>query len=101
MTGGINMASNDLIIDDDYCKSMQTYFMTQGEQLDKLISDYVVILKGINSNAIVSGEVSKALGVYISYAQKLSEQFSDISSVAKIQINNFLTSVDNADQYLF
>ena len=93
------MASNDLIIDDDYCKSMQTYFMIQGEQLDKLISDYVVILKGINS--IVSGEVSKALSVYISYAQKLSEQFSDISSVAKIQINNFLTSVDNADQYLF
>ena len=84
------MASNDLIIDDDYCKSMQTYFMIQGEQLDKLISDYVV-----------SGEVSKALSVYISYAQKLSEQFSDISSVAKIQINNFLTSVDNADQYLF
>ena len=54
MTGGINMASNDLIIDDDYCKSMQTYFMIQGEQLDKLISDYVVILKGINSNAIAA-----------------------------------------------
>ena len=95
------MASNDLIIDDDYCKSMQIYFMQQGEQLDELISDYVVILKEINSNAIVGGEVSKALGAYISYAQKLSKQFSDISSVSKIQINNFLISVDNADQYLF
>ena len=30
------MASNELIIDDDYCNAMGEYFVKQGEEIDKL-----------------------------------------------------------------
>ena len=38
------MASNELIIDDDYCNAMGEYFVKQGEEIDKLIMDYINIL---------------------------------------------------------
>lgn len=95
------MASNQLIIDDDYCRAMGDYFTKQGEHMDKVIAEYVSILQDIKKNAITSGDVSDALGTYISYAQKLNKQVGNISTVAKSHIENFLTRVDDADQYLF
>ena len=95
------MAKKDLIIDDEYCKIMGTYFAKQGEQIDKLSADYVAILQEVKNKAIVSGDVSKALGAYITYARKLNKQVGSISTVAKKQVDNFLSKVDAADQYLF
>lgn len=95
------MASNELIIDDEYCKAMGTYFTKQGQQLDQMISDYVAILQDVRNKAIVSGDVAKALSAYISYAEKLKKQIGNISTSASNQINSFLTKVDAADQYLF
>lgn len=31
------MASKDLIIDDDFCKSMGTYFVKKGEEMDQMM----------------------------------------------------------------
>lgn len=95
------MAKKDLIIDDEYCKAMGAYFAKQGEQIDKLSADYVAILQEVKNKAIVSGDVSKALGTYITYARKLNKQVGNISTVAKKQVDNFLSKVDAADQYLF
>lgn len=95
------MASNELIVDDDYCKSMGEYFTRQGEQLDEIISEYISILNTVKSNAITSGQVSNALGTYISYVEKLNKQIGNISVSAKSSIANFLSQVDAADQYLF
>lgn len=95
------MASNELIIDDDYCKAMGSYFVKQGEQMDKLIVDYIAILQELKSKGIVSGDVSKALSTYITYVQKLNKQIGSISKTAKQQTDNFLTRVDAADKYLF
>lgn len=95
------MASNKLIVDDDYCKSMANYCVKQGEQLEKILSDYISILETVRSKAIISGETAKALSAYIANAKKLKGQFKSISESAKTQINNFVISVDEADQYLF
>ncbi len=95
------MAKKDLIIDDEYCKAMGAYFAKQGEQIDKLSADYVAILQEVKNKAIVSGDVSKALGTYITYAKKLNKQVGSISNVAKKQVDNFLSKVDAADKYLF
>lgn len=95
------MAKKDLIIDDEYCKAMGAYFAKQGEQIDKLSADYVAILLEVKNKAIVSGDVSKALSAYITYARKLNKQVGSISTVAKKQVDNFLSKVDAADQYLF
>lgn len=95
------MASDNLIIDDDYCKKMGTYFKRQGEQMDKLVADYIAILKDVRKKAIVSGEISKTLDVYIMYVQEMNKQIGDISDTAKKKTNVFLNKVDAADQYKF
>lgn len=95
------MASNQLIVDDDYCRAMGEYFIKQGEHMDTVIAEYVSILQEIKNSAITSGDVSDALRTYISYAQKLNKQVGSISTIAKSHIENFLTRVDDADQYLF
>lgn len=95
------MASNDLIIDDEYCKSMGSYFAKQGEEMDDLIVEYIKILQEVKAKAITSGDVSKALSTYIGYVQKLNKQVGNISNSIKTQVNSFLARVDSEDQYLF
>ena len=95
------MASNELIIDDEYCKLMGTYFVRQGERMDQLVVEYVKILQDIKSKVVASGSVSQALSAYIGYAQKLNQKIGNISVSVKTQIDSFLAQVDSADQYLF
>lgn len=95
------MASKDLIIDDDFCKSMGTYFVKKGEEMDQMIVDYISVLQDVRNKGIVSGDVATALSSYISYASKLKKQIGNISSDVNNKINSFLARVDDADQYLF
>lgn len=95
------MASNELIIDDDYCRAMGDFFVKQGAELDQMISDYISILQDLKNKGIVSGDVSKALNSYINYVKKLNKQIGVVSTSNKTQINNFLTKVDQEDKYLF
>lgn len=95
------MASSELIIDDDYCKAIGNYFAAQGERLDSLVAEYEAILQNVESKAIVSGDVSRALAVYIGYVNKLKQQFGNISSVVSKQISFFVSEIDEADEYLF
>lgn len=95
------MADKQLIIDDDFCNALADYYVKQGEQLDKVISQYVTILQGVKDKAIISGDVSNALGTFITYANKLNGQICNISTIAESHVTNFLTRVDSADKYLF
>ena len=95
------MASNELIVDDEYCKAMGKYFVNQGEQLEKQINDYILILQDVKSKAIISGEVSDALSAYIEYVKRLNKKISNISTSTKSDIDNFLARIDSEDKYLF
>lgn len=95
------MASKDLIIDDDFCKAMGTYFVKKGEEMDQMVSDYISALQDVRNKGIVSGDVATALSFYISYASRLKKQIGTISSDVSKQIDSFLARVDDADQYLF
>lgn len=95
------MASNDLIIDDKYCKTVADFCSEQGKKLDQIISKYVVILNSVADKGITKGSAHDILKMYISYAEKLKEQYGCFSEVAKSQIVSFNNKVDEADQYLF
>lgn len=95
------MASNELIIDDEYCQAMGNYYVSQGQQIDQIISEYISILQDVRNRAIISGDVAKALTAYMSYANRLNKQIGNISTTAKKQVDAFLSKVDVADQYLF
>lgn len=95
------MAETSLKIDDDYCSAVADYFNKQGVNLNTYIKQYISILKDIKNDAIVSGDVAKALDAYITYVKKLENQIDSISANAQKQTNNFLKAVDDADLYLF
>lgn len=95
------MASNELIIDDEFCRTMGTYFIKQGQQFDQMIDNYISILQNVRNKGIVSGDVATALSSYISYVSKLKKQIGNISFDVNRKINSFLSRVDDADQYLF
>ncbi len=95
------MASKDLIVDDDYINSMGNYFLQQGEHIDSMINSYVSIMRTTKNKAISSGEVSKALGTYITYASKMNKQVGKISKNTKKLTKNFLSRIDAEDKYLF
>lgn len=95
------MASNQCIIDDSYCVAMGNYFKRQGEQLDKMISDYIEVVKSVRDSAITKGSVHDTLTSYITYAEKMKGKIGTLSQNAQSQVGKFLSRVDDADQYLF
>ena len=95
------MASNQCIIDDQYCIAMGKYFKDQGDQLDQMISDYIAVMEFVRMFGIRDGEVHDAMDEYVAHAKKLKDKFGDISQNAQSQVNKFLAQVDKADQYLF
>ena len=95
------MADNQCIIDDAYCTAMGEYCKRQGERLDQMMADYVAIMETVRDTAIIKGDVHTVLQAYIDYAKKMKDNVGTISGNAQAQITKFLTSVDEADQYLF
>ena len=95
------MASNQCIIDDSYCTAMGAYFKRQGDQLDEMVTEYINVLKTIRRTAILKGEMRDTLEIYITYAEKMKGKIGEISATAQSQVAKFLSSVDEADQYLF
>ena len=96
------MAGKQLQIDDDYCKAMSKYYMREGMVIEIYILKYIKILQRIREKAIMKGEVADALDTYISHAEKLKGSIYNISKQnARAQVTQFLSAIDEADQYLF
>ncbi len=95
------MASNELIIDDDYCRAMGSYFEKQGNEMDDMIVDYISILEDVRSKGISDGETAKVLTAYINYVKKLNKKTGNVSKNIKGKIDRFLVQVDAEDKYLF
>jgi hypothetical protein len=95
------MASNQLIIDEDYWRDMASFFERQGKNYESMIQEYVQTLKTIRDSAIIDGAVSAALSEFITYAEKLENQIGSLSTRAKSAVNQFLADIDAKDQYQF
>lgn len=95
------MGNNELKIDDEYCRAMGRYFSDQGVQIDHHIALYIEVLEKVQRSAITSGSTYEALSAYLEQAKKLRGQIEPISVLAKKYAENFVTEIDEADQYLF
>ena len=95
------MASNDLIIDDDYCKAIADRFVQEGEHIDQIAEEYLSILLETRNKAILDGATANALSAYISAASVLRNKTEKISIDFLTEILNFISEVDSEDQYLF
>lgn len=96
------MASNELIVDDEYIKSMGNFFFKMGNTIiDKMIEDYISKLQEIKDSAIKEGEIADSLEAYIASAQALKDRAGEMGSELDDLTGYFITDIDNADQYLF
>ena len=95
------MAESTLKIDDEWCRSAGKFFGDEGQMLQSYLDRYIKILNNINRSAICQGDVAKALKSYIGYASRMKKQIQEISDIAQKETDKFLSSVDDADQYIF
>ena len=77
------------------------FFGDEGQMLQSYLDRYIKILNNINRSAICQGDVAKALKSYIGYASRMKKQIQEISDIAQKETDKFLSSVDDADQYIF
>lgn len=49
----------------------------------------------------IRGTFKAALKSYIGYASRMKKQIQEISDIAQKETDKFLSSVDDADQYIF
>ena len=95
------MAGPDLIIDDVFVPEMATYFKEIGHRLELIYGNYIDTMKEIRSEAVMSGAVAGAIDVFIEYAEMISSTIEAISLELGNDTTNFMTEIDEKDQYLF
>lgn len=91
----------DLVIDDDYVKSVGKSCGNRGGSLDKILKSYLDILKDIRKCAVLQGETANALDAYIGCVLQLTGQLKTISENVFSASNSFIVEVDRADDFLF
>lgn len=95
------MSDSSLIIYDEYITDMAEHFGRQGETLEKMFGEYVEALKEIKASGIQEGETADILDCFIAHAALLRTKLESIGQLAQETTNEFLTVVDEKDQYLF
>lgn len=95
------MANVDIKIDDDYIKASAKLLQKKSEDLQNGVDNYLSILDGILSDAIMEGETADALNSFISYAKTLAGIIKSVGEECKVLCENFLQEVDIADSELY
>lgn len=91
----------NLIIDDDYVYDVGDACAEHGKKLEDILDAYVAILREIKAEALVEGEISDALGVFIECVAQLNDQLTTLSDNVDSKCMSFINDVNTADSYLF
>lgn len=95
------MAAKDLIVDDDYIRSMGDYFDKEGRRLEAALGAYLQCLSQVKDQAIPQGDTHDAIESFLSFATSLKGELTALSEVAKARSERFISQIDDTDQYLF
>ena len=95
------MTKNELIIDDDYCNELGNLIKARGAHVEYTLTEYIKIMEDIKNSGIISGDVADALQLYIEYTSRLKNNVGKIADSISEETTEFLTKIDEADQYLF
>ena len=69
----------NLVIDDSYVMSARNACVRHGNDLEQILDSYCAILSEIHEEALVDGETSDALELFIACVAKLNDQLSTLS----------------------
>ena len=92
------MASQKLIIDDEFFNAMGAYALEQGKRIDEIFSAYTKLLNTVRQTSLISGELSGELDAFIKRAEKINNEFSGISENMQKKIREFMEEIDEEDR---
>lgn len=90
-----------LIIDDAMVQQRVRMYKTYGELLQADIDEYLRTLNIIRCEGIISGATASQIDCFIGYAEKLYEVIHEMGSQLSQKCDDFITEVDEKDQYLY
>jgi len=95
------MCMADLIIDDEYIKDIGIYIKDFSSKLEAYLDDYVSILNKIKTDAVISGDISEKLEVFIQYSTTLNGLISGVGTEINDTAGVFIEEVDEKDEYIY
>lgn len=102
-----NKKAKELVIDESYIHSVQSYLMTQCETLNSLITNYVKIMREVVETGIMEGDTAEALKAFLESVD--SDVVRGNGSLTPEQIrnridqfvSNYLSRINGADKELY
>lgn len=95
------MAGTSLKIDDQYVEEMGYFIEKCANDLEDGMESYLQIMNKIKDEALMKGETAEALVAFNEYAEFLRGKIAALGETSKRVCDNFLTEVDEKDQFLF
>lgn len=92
---------HDVIICDEEFESASDSVSYACHRLEKFIWYYILIMKKVCSEGLVSGGASDAMKVYLEYAQRLKDVADLIAETHNMVKVMLLEDIDSADKYLY
>lgn len=98
-----NAPDNDLIVDDDYFLSVKSYCSKAGnETIGPMLNSYISLLERVKEIGILSGDEADVIDTFIEYSKKIdSTKFDGIPNKFSTLCSNYITQIDEEDDYLF
>ena len=91
----------ELVVDEENLRELADYFKTRSTELERMIKQYINHLKKIRINSIQSGRAADGLDGYIEFANGMRNNIPPVGDKLYEVINDFISDVDEKDQYLF
>ena len=99
------MASSELVIDENYCQAIGSFYKQQEEAMDNLLSAYLSVLNDVKNGGIISGDASDQLSSFLFRIERVRKIWTQsgmmLSECTQKMIAQFLSKVDAEDDFIF
>lgn len=95
------MSNGNLVIVDDEYVSAARRIVTYGNDLKRIIDEYVNIMSYVNTSSISDVEICGAIESLLISTGKFSAVIQDITSDIFNKMNDFIEDVDRTDDFLY
>ena len=91
----------DIVICDEFVNKTGTWIAEETKKMETALDIYLNIMQDISATGIIEGDTAEALKLFISTAEILKGKFSNMGQCTEQACKNFISKVDDADQYLY
>lgn len=92
---------SNLIVDDSNCRNRGTHIEAYCIALNNSLVDYSEALHSMRDEAVKEGELANALDAFMECIDVLKDELKTIGNTIDERADNFIESIDEADQELY